>query len=224
MGRFMSPDWAAKEEPVPYATFDDPQSLNLYSYVSNNPLSRIDADGHDWRDTVAALGQFVRDTTVKLTIGLGIGASVRGVGHFELAARLGIKLDGPTANVSGITENEAQASVRTKSGELGVGSTLEHTIRSVDVKTEETSGPDTPVVTSSASLSHGGASIGSSDGGVEIQGSGEALGGGGLTVTMPKAAIGDLNDAVKGIGNYFTKPAPPPAPAPPPPPPQQQQP
>jgi len=42
----MSPDWAAKEQPVPYATFDDPQSLNLYSYVKNNPLIRADADGH----------------------------------------------------------------------------------------------------------------------------------------------------------------------------------
>jgi len=46
MGRFLSPDWSAQEEPVPYATFDDPQSLNLYSYVRNNPLSRTDADGH----------------------------------------------------------------------------------------------------------------------------------------------------------------------------------
>jgi RHS repeat-associated protein len=50
MGRFLSPDWAAKEEPVPYATFDDPQSLNLYSYVRNNPLSRADADGHCGED------------------------------------------------------------------------------------------------------------------------------------------------------------------------------
>jgi RHS repeat-associated protein len=47
MGRFMSPDWSAKEEPVPYAKLDNPQSLNLYSYVLNNPLSRVDADGHD---------------------------------------------------------------------------------------------------------------------------------------------------------------------------------
>jgi RHS repeat-associated protein len=46
MGRFMSPDWSAKEEPVPYATMDDPQSLNLYAYVRNNPLTRVDADGH----------------------------------------------------------------------------------------------------------------------------------------------------------------------------------
>jgi RHS repeat-associated protein len=46
MGRFLSPDWSAKEEPVPYAKLDDPQTLNLYSYVQNNPLSRVDKDGH----------------------------------------------------------------------------------------------------------------------------------------------------------------------------------
>jgi len=46
MGRFLSPDWSAQEEPVPYAHLDDPQSLNLYAYVRNNPLSRTDADGH----------------------------------------------------------------------------------------------------------------------------------------------------------------------------------
>jgi len=46
VGRFMSPDWAAKATPVPYAKLDNPQSLNLYAYVGNNPLSRIDPDGH----------------------------------------------------------------------------------------------------------------------------------------------------------------------------------
>jgi RHS repeat-associated protein len=46
MGRFMSPDWSAKAEPVPYAKLDNPQSLNLYAYVLNNPLSHVDPDGH----------------------------------------------------------------------------------------------------------------------------------------------------------------------------------
>jgi RHS repeat-associated protein len=49
MGRFMSPDWAAKLEgsnPVPYANLEYPQTLNLYSYAGNNPLSRTDPDGH----------------------------------------------------------------------------------------------------------------------------------------------------------------------------------
>jgi RHS repeat-associated protein len=46
MGRFMSPDWSAQEEPVPYAKLDDPQSLNLYSYVANHPTDLADPDGH----------------------------------------------------------------------------------------------------------------------------------------------------------------------------------
>jgi RHS repeat-associated protein len=53
MGRWMSPDWSAKEEPVPYAKLDSPQSLNLYSYVGNNPLSRVDPEGHE----IVQLGQ-----------------------------------------------------------------------------------------------------------------------------------------------------------------------
>jgi hypothetical protein len=47
MGRWLSPDWSAKEEPVPYSKLDDPQTLNLCSYVTNNPLTRVDEDGHD---------------------------------------------------------------------------------------------------------------------------------------------------------------------------------
>jgi RHS repeat-associated protein len=46
MGRFMSPDWSAKQEPVPYSKLDNPQSLNLYAYEFNNPLGGVDADGH----------------------------------------------------------------------------------------------------------------------------------------------------------------------------------
>jgi len=46
LGRFMTPDWAAKPTTVPYALFGDPQTLNLYAYVRNNPVSRADADGH----------------------------------------------------------------------------------------------------------------------------------------------------------------------------------
>jgi RHS repeat-associated protein len=47
LGRFMTPDWAAKPITVPYAKFGDPQTLNLYTYVENGPLNRIDPDGHD---------------------------------------------------------------------------------------------------------------------------------------------------------------------------------
>jgi|SRR5271156_5659526 len=46
MGRFMSPDWSSRPNPVPYADLTNPQSLNLYGYAGNNPLSKTDPDGH----------------------------------------------------------------------------------------------------------------------------------------------------------------------------------
>jgi RHS repeat-associated protein len=65
MGRFMSPDWSAKVMPVPYAKLDNPQSLNLYSYVGNNPLSRNDPTGHyacaNSKGTTVSCGQDVKD-------------------------------------------------------------------------------------------------------------------------------------------------------------------
>jgi RHS repeat-associated protein len=57
MGRFMSPDWAAKPATVPYAEFGDPQSLNLYSYTRNSPIIRVDGDGHDANGMLARPGQ-----------------------------------------------------------------------------------------------------------------------------------------------------------------------
>jgi len=46
IGRFMSPDWDSDPEAVPYADYENPQSLNLYGYVQNNPLSVTDSEGH----------------------------------------------------------------------------------------------------------------------------------------------------------------------------------
>jgi RHS repeat-associated protein len=52
LGRFTSPDWAANPQGVPYANLEDPQTLNLYGYVRNNPLSKPDPDGHDAQQTL----------------------------------------------------------------------------------------------------------------------------------------------------------------------------
>ena len=59
MGRWMSPDWADKPEAVPYSTLGNPQSLNLYGYVLNNPMSNADPDGHccEWAKQQIAQGQ-----------------------------------------------------------------------------------------------------------------------------------------------------------------------
>src|SRR5205085_185409 len=45
-GRFTSPDGSEKPQPTPYADLTDPQTLNLYAYVRNNPLSTVDPDGY----------------------------------------------------------------------------------------------------------------------------------------------------------------------------------
>ena len=51
-GRFMTPDWSAVPEPVPFAKLTNPQTLNLYAFVHDNPVTFADSDGHC--DLVAA--------------------------------------------------------------------------------------------------------------------------------------------------------------------------
>jgi len=46
-GRFLSPDWSSVPAPVPYADLTNPQTLNLYAFVSDNPESFADLNGHD---------------------------------------------------------------------------------------------------------------------------------------------------------------------------------
>jgi len=45
-GRWLSADWSAVPAPVPYANFTNPQTLNLYGMVSDDPESFADLDGH----------------------------------------------------------------------------------------------------------------------------------------------------------------------------------
>jgi RHS repeat-associated protein len=47
MARFLSPDWSKNPQGVPYADYTNPQTLNLYQYMRNNPLGGEDPDGRD---------------------------------------------------------------------------------------------------------------------------------------------------------------------------------
>lgn len=46
LGRWLSADWSAVPAPVPYANLANPQTLNLYAMVSDNPETFADLDGH----------------------------------------------------------------------------------------------------------------------------------------------------------------------------------
>jgi len=46
LGRWLSADWSAIPAPVPYANLTNPQTLNLYAMVRNNPETFADLDGH----------------------------------------------------------------------------------------------------------------------------------------------------------------------------------
>jgi RHS repeat-associated protein len=49
-GRWLSADWSSVPIPVPYANLTNPQTLNLYSMVSDDPESFADLDGHQSLD------------------------------------------------------------------------------------------------------------------------------------------------------------------------------
>lgn len=86
IGRWMSPDWAEKAEPIPYSSLSDPQSLNLYSYVYNNPLSKADADGH-WPGWVSGVWDGVKSGAREL--GAGVVTTVQAA-NGDPAARAAI--------------------------------------------------------------------------------------------------------------------------------------
>jgi RHS repeat-associated protein len=86
MGRWMSPDWSRTPEGIPYTDLSNPQSLNLYGYVLNNPLSHADADGHccesDFNSFTDHPGHFTGGVTEfdgrVVTVAGGVGKMVLG--------------------------------------------------------------------------------------------------------------------------------------------------
>jgi len=70
-GRFITPDWSDEATPVPYADLHDPQSLNLYTYGRNNPLTNADTDGHFWAELKnwVTYGHWVGDADLESALG-----------------------------------------------------------------------------------------------------------------------------------------------------------
>src|SRR5579884_3801064 len=58
-GRWLSADWSAVPAPVPYANLANPQTLNLYAMVADDPETFADLDGHCPWCVAAAIGAAV---------------------------------------------------------------------------------------------------------------------------------------------------------------------
>jgi RHS repeat-associated protein len=119
LGRFMTPDWAAKPTDVPYANFGNPQSLNLYSYVQNNPTTVGDPDGHDCCDDFLNFLGGVANTYGSDNL-LGAGR----VEQTTTAGRIGAAVGDFGATVTGGLETlggGSEALVTAPAGATGVG-------------------------------------------------------------------------------------------------------
>jgi hypothetical protein len=122
MGRFMSPDWSAKAQAVPYAKLGDPQTLNLYGYVGNNPLSKADADGHCWPfcGLITSVSTYVA-THPALSNALAKVGSTMGI---KVSAGIGGTYNVPGTNVKGQGSATGYASISAEPGKSGVGADL----------------------------------------------------------------------------------------------------
>ena len=80
LARFLNADWLSVPEPVPYADFGNPQSLNLYRYP-NNPETYPDRDGHE--DIDAAQGEPLGKPGNKKGMWSQRQAKVQGIGQLQ---------------------------------------------------------------------------------------------------------------------------------------------
>jgi len=154
MGRWFSPDWSAKVEPVPYSKLDDPQSLNLYAYVENNPMMRVDPDGHCCLDD---------DIVALSTLAGGVGGTYFGADVGGIAGTA-VEPGGGTI-AGGIEGSIIGGSVGASLGRK-LGQKLVNVLNSKDVSAKgPVKGADSPTVTSNgqAATSSGEVKGGSGD-------------------------------------------------------------
>ncbi len=111
----MSPDWSKTPEGVPYADLSNPQSLNLYAYVKNNPLSHTDVDGHGelW-------DKFKAIFYAKVSIGPGVGGELKATQAVKgtAEAKAGVETKATVKGETTVLKAEASLGVKAGSAEF----------------------------------------------------------------------------------------------------------
>ncbi|MCU1284169.1 MAG: repeat-associated core domain protein [Acidobacteriales bacterium] len=141
-GRWLTPDWSASPVPVPYANLSDPQSLNLYGYVRNLPISHTDVDGHcpDGMDVcfmpkLAQDANYLKGYQMGAAAGLGLlGAGGVAAGFSELgplATGLYAAFLGTSHVTTPIVVDTLEGLVPGRSGTLTISSTTSLTANEI---------------------------------------------------------------------------------------------
>lgn len=192
IGRWATPDWSERPTAVPYAVFGDPQSLNLYLYVRNDPVSRADADGHaddnaDPDHPVPAYKKFEAALKNILSVKTEVGAGYKlsaSIGGLKVSAGSGVSTETksyPLGNHPTEVTSKAETKLEVKVGP--VAGELKNKVPTIDPKTGtiDKGGPDVKVGASGEHVSGIGISsdheisvigatvrVGPAGGGVEI--------------------------------------------------------
>jgi RHS repeat-associated protein len=123
LGRFVTPDWSAKVEPVPYAELGSPQSLNLYVYALDSPVTHADMGGHaatceigDGSHCNITLNQITQDVNFynkggRVVSTVRVTTDITTVTNSKTGAVVSVGASATAANVSGLKFSASQLEV-----------------------------------------------------------------------------------------------------------------
>lgn len=98
MGRWLSPDTSG----LAHVSLTNPQGLNLYNYVGNNPLTRADLDGLCWKGFQWACNAAQSAKNAVLGYGLHTDATVaKNIANERQSLLAGVNDKGTTDTVNG---------------------------------------------------------------------------------------------------------------------------
>jgi len=192
MGRWMSPDWSAKAEPVPYSKLGDPQTLNLYGYLTNNPLSRTDPDGHG-----PLLDKFIAIFYGKASAGPGVGTELKATKYakVEIGAKAQIEARGTSSGVDVTAKGVVEAKAT-------VGKTTAGVSGEVDKQLVKDGKFDPQPATTTGNIGINPATAGPNEIGVEGHIGAVGLEGG-IDVDKVKEFGSAVGDSINSLGQYI---------------------
>lgn len=223
MGRWLSPDWSSKYEPVPYAKLDNPQTLNLYAYVLNNPLTYFDRDRHTCDSLWNCTRGFLNAVEVKVSASLGVQSSYQfGIAKAEAHATVvgvegksGLGGGNKDATVSAGIGASASISGGRAKGSVSIGaeakaSTADGASANISASAKVALGPASGSASATMGTDGPKTSVGpeasaDKDTDFKVGGSFTAGVGAGAAINFSQLgrAFSDLGDSLSGLGGYL---------------------